>query len=88
MPIQCRFNEALEEWLWCRWFRLEFGMELNGDEPRVVRDLDNLDQISIRTGSRGDHTSGYEIVAVFGIEFVSMPMPLRNGNRAITPLGP
>jgi hypothetical protein len=56
--------------------RLEFRVKLNGHEPGVIGNLDDLDQppLSARTGEL--HPVGRELLAVYIVELVAMPMPL------------
>ena len=45
---QCRGNEPLEERVRGAGARAEFGMELAGNEPRIVLQFNNFGQFSIR----------------------------------------
>ena len=47
VPDHGRANEITEERMRLQRRRLEFGMELAGDEPGVLRVFDNLDQVTI-----------------------------------------
>src|SRR5829696_7150703 len=43
---------------------LELGMELAGDEPRMVLELDDLDEPAIRRLARQHHAGGFEHWAI------------------------
>ena len=58
--------------------RLEFRVELYGDEPRMVGDLDDLGQLEIGIHSRDDKTGRLEFALIVRIEFVAMPVPFAN----------
>src|SRR5207247_7617496 len=62
----------------CQRFRLEFGMELAGEKPRMVGNLDDFHKILIG-GNTGNHWPVIrQDVFELPIEFISMAMPLRD----------
>ena len=59
-------------------FRTEFWMELNGDEPGVVRELDDLDELAVRRFSGHEESMLREGLLIGPVELVAMPMPFVN----------
>ena len=57
-------------------FALEFRMELHRHEPRMVGQLDDLDQRAVGAGAGEHHAVGRELLAVDVVELVAMAMPL------------
>ena len=55
---------------------LKFGMELNGQEPGVVAQLDDLDNDAVGTGARRDQAVLLKRLAVFIVKLVAMAMAL------------
>jgi hypothetical protein len=53
--LDSRFDEGGEEWMSRSWLALELRMELHGDEPGVVGQFDDFDQLPFRMESREDH---------------------------------
>src|SRR5437763_12112228 len=54
--------------------RLELRMELRGDEPRVVRQLDDLDQAPLLEGAADDEAGVDEPLAVGVVDLVTVPV--------------
>src|SRR5580765_1772175 len=71
-----RFDEAREERMRRERLRLELGMELDGDEPRMRRQLRDLDELAVGRAARHLHPVLRERRLVETIEFEAMPMPL------------
>ena len=59
-------------------FRTEFRMELNGDEPGVVREFDDLDELAVRRFSGHEESVLCECLLIRPVELVAMPMPFVN----------
>ena len=72
---ECGGDELAEERVRFRGLGLEFRMELHGEEPRMVGQLDDLDEIAVGTQSAGDEALGLERFAIFVVELVAMPVP-------------
>ena len=54
----------------------EFRMELHGDEPGMIGNLDDFRQVLVGIGP-GDREAGrLELSAILGIEFIPMAVPL------------
>ena len=51
---QCRTHKARKKRVRMIRARLEFRMELRGDEPRMIRDLHDLDESVVRARARDD----------------------------------
>ena len=60
------------------WPTVEFWMELNGDEPGVVRELDDLDELAVRRFSGPEESMLREGLLIGPVELVAMPMPFVN----------
>ena len=56
--------------------RLEFGVELAADEPRVVRDFHNFHIYAIRSATRDAESGSGQGLLIFTVEFVAMTMTL------------
>ena len=65
-------NEVTEQGVWPVGTALEFGMELTGDEPRVVGQLDDLDQLAVRRLARADETRVFESRAQPRVDLVTV----------------
>src|SRR6266566_5164134 len=57
-------DETLEQRMGLVRFAAEFGMELAGDEERVVWQLDYFDQVAVGRGAAEDEIRFFELVAV------------------------
>ncbi len=55
---------------------LELGVELTGDEPRVIGQLDHLHQTVVRGRTRHGQSVLLEKLSIFVIHFVTMSMTL------------
>src|SRR5262245_31295601 len=76
MPLDRRTNESRKERLRCRWLRLEFGMELHGQEPRMIGYLDDFDQRFVGAESGERHAVGYKLLPIHVVEFIAVSVPL------------
>src|SRR4029079_2175327 len=56
--------------------RLELGMELARDEPRVIGQLDDLDETALLERPRDDEPVLDELVAVLVVDLVTVAVPL------------
>src|SRR5581483_6183319 len=69
-------DEVAEERRRPRRARLELGVELAGDEPRVVRQLDDLDEPALLERPGDDEPVVDELLAVVVVHLVAVPVPL------------
>ena len=76
--IDCSFDKSRKKRMCVRGLRLEFGMELDGDEPRVIFHLDDFDQRVIGAGACNAHAVSIKLLSVGVVEFVAVSMPLGN----------
>src|SRR5262245_46768764 len=76
-------NEAAEKRVRGVGLAEEFRMVLAGHEKWVILQLDHFDQLPIRRRSAENETGFLELLAVSVVEFVTMPMPLVNHERAV-----
>src|SRR5581483_387366 len=58
--------------------RLELRMELRRDEPRVVRQLDDLDEAAFLVGAADDEAAGEERLPVGIVDLVAVPVALED----------
>ena len=59
-----------------RRLRLELGMELHGEEPRVAGQFGDLDELAVRRAARDLQAAFGERSLVEAIELVAVTMPL------------
>src|SRR5689334_16827392 len=82
LPIR-RADELFEQRMRLHRLRFELGMELAAEEPRVVRDLADLDVRPVRRFTREPQPAGLQLVFVFPIELVAVAMPLVDIDLAV-----
>jgi hypothetical protein len=71
-----RADEFAEERVGLEGLGLEFGVELDGDEPGMGRVLDHFDEMAVG-GEAGEHESiGLEFGAVAVVDFVAVAVAL------------
>src|SRR5690606_33458862 len=70
-------NEAREQRVAVARIRRELGMELRGEEPRMRRQLDELDE-TVTGKAREDESRIRDLVEIAVVEFVAVPVPLRD----------
>src|SRR5690242_20365568 len=58
-------------------------MELHADEPRMLRELDDLRQALVGRHAGEDQAAALEAVAVRDVHLVAMTMALRDRRRAV-----
>src|SRR4051812_34140933 len=76
MALERGGDEVAEQGMGASRFRLELGVELHGQEPRVVGYLDDLDEVAAPgAGAGGDQAVLLEGLAVGVVEFVAVPVP-------------
>src|SRR5882762_5106386 len=76
-------DETPEQRMWLVRFAAEFGVKLAGDEKRVIRQFDYLDQFAVRRRAAEDEVGLLEFVAIGVVEFVTMTMPFVDHKRAV-----
>ena len=79
----CGPDEAAEQWMSITRCRGEFRMKLATKKPRVAADFHHLHQFAINRDSRQDQALFLERFTVAIIEFITMPVPLRDDILAI-----
>src|SRR4051794_1509848 len=62
---------------------LKFGMELHRHKPRMILQLDNLDEIATWIESADHHSSALQLINVSIVPLVPVTMPLTNAARCI-----
>src|SRR5258708_37256288 len=83
-----RANEVAEERMWTSGAALEFGMELRGNKPGVVRQLNNLDQAIISRATADYNTIGFHAFAEFIIKFITVAVALKDDRLTVGLIGP
>src|ERR1051326_4361641 len=76
LHLRRRRDEAGEQRVRTRRTRLELGVELAADEPRMLRILDDLDELPVRAHTAQPKTVLHEQVAILVGHLVPMAMPL------------
>src|SRR5262245_32598814 len=69
-------DEAPEQRVGLDRLRFELGMELTGEEIRVIGDLDDLDEPAVRSLAGDPHAALLEIVHVPALDLVAVAVPL------------
>src|SRR6267142_5906307 len=80
---ECCPEELPEERRRARRARLELGMELAGDEPGMVRELDDLDQPALLKRARHDEAGVDEPRPEVVVDLVAVPVALVDHRLAI-----
>lgn len=70
-------DKTSEQGVRCVGFALELGMELGGDEERVVGDLNDFDQLIVRGCARENHAGGFVHFPVLVVKFVPVTVAFR-----------
>ena len=63
--------------------RFELGVVLHGQEPRMLGQLDDLDQRAVGAGAGELHAVGRELLAVDVVELVAVAVPLGDPLAAV-----
>src|SRR3954449_10881635 len=82
-PRQGGADELTEQWRRPRRARLELRMELAGNEPRMVRQLDDLDEAAALKRARDHEPCIDELRAVVVVDLVPVPVPLVDDRLAV-----
>src|SRR4051812_35480198 len=69
-------DESGEQWMRTRRTRLELGMELAPDEPRMLGELDDFYKLAVGRQSAESQPVLHEQIAISIRHFVAMPVPL------------
>src|SRR5436190_8561946 len=88
LRLHCRGDEAREQRMRPRRPRLELRMELAADEPRMLRVLDDLDELTVGTHAGELEATLDEHVAILVGHLVAVTMPLADLRRTIDLGGP
>src|SRR5438034_17062 len=81
--VEGRAHEPPEQRMGAHRPRLELGVELAADEPRMVRQLDDLHQGTVGREARAAHPVLAELVAIGVGHFVAVAVPLAHLAGAI-----
>src|SRR5262245_32067538 len=87
LVIECRLNEAVEERVRLPRARAELGVELPGDEPRMVGQLDDLDELLLRPDPGDLESALLERVQVVVVDLVAVPVALADDPLPVRPRG-
>src|SRR5581483_7893239 len=82
-PPQGGMDETLEQRMGCRRFRLELGMALHRQEPRMVAQLDHFDELAVGAGAGHLQAVGGELLAELIVELIAMAMTLAHHHLAV-----
>src|SRR5262245_57759793 len=69
-------DESGKQRLCGRWFRFEFRMKLHGEKPRMIGQLDDLDELAVRARAGKGKAVGDELLPIHVVELVAVAMPL------------
>ena len=64
--------------MWIVWPGLEFRMELAGNEVWMIREFDDLDELSLDVGTSKDKAGLFEVSLILVVEFVTVAMAFRD----------
>src|SRR5438094_10366392 len=78
-----RRDEAREERMRSRGSGLELRMKLTSDEPRMLRILDDLDELSIRAQATEPQAALDELIAIRVRDLVPVAVPLADFGDAV-----
>src|SRR5690606_4717662 len=81
--VRCRVDKRHEQWMRTLGPALELGVKLTTQEPRMLRQLENLDKVRGRVNARDVHALSLKHFSKRVLKFKSMPMSLRDLYRAI-----
>ena len=65
-------NEARKQRMRLQWLRFEFRVELAAQEPRMVRQLGNLHEVSVRRIAGEFHAVAADDFFIFPVELIAM----------------
>src|SRR5438128_5965952 len=76
MPCQRCLDERAEKGMCRGRFGFELRMALHCQEPRMIAQLDHLDELAVGTRARDFQAVRGELLAKLVVELVAVPMPL------------
>src|SRR5688572_5289644 len=76
-------NEAREQWMRARWPGAQFRMELHADEPRMILQLDDLDQRPVGRQAAESESVGDELVPIAVGDLVPVSVTLTDFGNAV-----
>src|SRR6185295_2486695 len=76
--LQGCFNKAAEKRMTIHRSRLELRVKLAAEKPRMIFELDDLDQFTVRRKTAQNHPFGAELGAVTIIELITVAMSFGN----------
>src|SRR5882672_7347828 len=83
--VECSLYERGEQRVRLERPRLQLGVELDADEPRVVADLDDLGQHPVGRHAGKPQPGPFERIAICDVNLVTMAMPLTDVGLAVDP---
>ena len=81
---ECRLDESQKQRMCSIGLRFELGVKLHGQKPGMVDQLDDFHQAAVRADSRVPHAPFHELLAILGIEFIAVSMPLGDALCVVT----
>src|SRR5438105_7136821 len=69
--------------MWIERLGFQLGMKLNSDEPGMRGNLHDLGKYAVRRKSGEDHSVLLQLVTVFDIDLIAVPMALRDEIGAV-----
>ena len=85
--LECRANEGGEERVGLVGLGLKLRVGLRAEEPRVILELDDLDEIAARIHARDDHAATLELADVGIVDLVAMAVALADAVGAVGLVG-
>src|SRR6267142_344799 len=82
-----RTNKGCEEWMWRQRLRLEFRVELATQEPRMIRDFHDFDEVLVRGNTGDDQAVLGQSLLELPIEFITMPVAFGNHRSVVDAIG-
>src|SRR5581483_4968186 len=76
-------DESGEERMRARRPRLQLGVELAAEEPRMVRELDDLDELAVGREAAQAHAVLDEQLAILIRDLITVPVALAHLRRAV-----
>src|SRR5579871_3627933 len=81
--LQRGVDEGSKQWMRLEGTRLQLGMVLHADEPRMISEFDRFGQQAVRRHSGKYEAALLEILAIVGIDFVTVAMAFENLRRVV-----
>ena len=75
---QRRADKIPEQRMWLHRLGFEFGMELTAEEPGMIFNLDNFNQVVVRRRSRYHQAVVFQLLTIGIVKFEPVAVPLGN----------